>query len=162
EFVIKPEYDYIEFLRNADNKFYAVYLNTPRYGVIDDNGRIMAPVNYENIGNEREGLFIFRSGKKFGYINPDGTIAISAEYDKGLAKVRMKGKFGFIDDKGKWAVHPHYKEVSDFNKYNLAIARKRRKYGVINRSGHHVTHFTFQKVGKFSEGYAAFQDKNKY
>jgi hypothetical protein len=235
EFVIKPEYDHIEFLRNADNKFYAVYLNTPRYGVIDDNGRIMATMKYENIGNEREGLFIFRSGKKFGYINPDGTIAISAEYDKvkdfseglaavlkdkkwgyidhsgifviepafysagnfhnglapisahkgngyvnkkgevqyskyskcfeydkGLAKVRMKGKFGFIDDKGKWAVHPHYKEVSDFNKYNLAIARKGRKYGVINKSGDHVTHVVYQKVGKFSEGYAAFQNKNKY
>jgi hypothetical protein len=235
EFVIKPEYDGIEFLRNTSNSFYAVYINTPRYGVIDDNGKILVPVKYENLGNWQEGLSVFRSGKKFGYINADGEIVIPAEYEKakdfsgnlaavqkdtkwgyidhsgnfviqpvfssagnfqnglapvsakkgngyvnqkgevhyskyskcfeyyqGLAKVKVRGKFGFIDEKGKWVVHPHYKSISDFNSYGMAVVKKGRKYGVIDRKGRHVTHAFYQKIGEFSEGYAPVRQKNKY
>jgi hypothetical protein len=235
EFVIKPEYDYIEFLRNTNNSFYAIYLNTPRYGVINDKGQILVQVKYESLGNWQEGLSPFRSGKKFGFIDVDGQVAIPAEYDKvkdfsenlaavqknrlwgyidhagnfviqpayssagnfqngkapvtarkgngyvnpkgevtfskyskcfeyykGMAKVKVKGKFGFIDEKGKWVIHPHYKNISDFNQYNMAIVKKGRKYGVIDRKGHHVTHISYQKIGAFSEGYAAVQRKNKY
>jgi hypothetical protein len=235
EFVIKPEYDEIDYLPNSDHKYFSLYFHTPRYGVIDEKGKILVPLKYESLGNWKEGLTVITQGGKSGFMNVDGEIVLPVEYEKvkefseglaavkkekkwgyidltgnfviepafssagnfqnglapvtsrkgngyvnqkgevtyskyskcfeynkGMAKVRVKGKLGFIDEKGKWLVHPHYNDITDFNKYNLAIARKGRKFGLIDRNGKHVTHLSYQKIGPFSEGYASIQKKNKY
>ncbi len=55
---------------------------------------------------EKNGWMAFRSGKKWGFVSPDGQIRIEPAFEearsfsKGYAAVRLNGKWGYIDESG--------------------------------------------------------------
>ena len=78
----------------------------------------------------------------------------------GLLAVRMRGRWGFIDKNGNWAVKNAHEEVWPFSE-GLAAVRKGKKLGYIDVSGKLRVPCRFEvpsrgsEAGRFSEGLAA-------
>lgn len=56
------------------------------------------------------------------------------EYSEGLAPVRVKGRWGFMDRNGEMKIEPAYTSVSPFD-HGLAVVGTKTGYGLIDRSG---------------------------
>jgi len=65
------------------------------------------PARFDESGPMQDGLAPVRQGSKWGFIKPDGSIALEAKYEtalpfeSGLAEVRIDGEMAYIDSKGK-------------------------------------------------------------
>ena len=76
-----------------------------------------------NAGKFKNGLAVISIDKKSGYIDDDGNIIISLQYDKakefteGLAAVKKEGKWGSIDIYGKEIIEPTYELKEQIEPY---------------------------------------------
>lgn len=53
-------------------------------------------------------------------------------------KQNSKGKFGFVDESGKWIIKPKYSAVTDFDNHAFAVVEKDGLKGLINNKGKEV------------------------
>lgn len=87
----------------------------------------------------------------------DIDIVTKPQYDKigdfqnGLAKVKLNGKWGFIDKDGNLAIEVIYDEVDDFNYQGFAKIKLNNKAGYINRNGKVTIEPIFDEIGNFDE-----------
>jgi len=105
------------------------------------------------------------------YINAKNEAVISPKFSKafdfqnGLARVVVNGKYGLINKAGSYIVRPRYSYIEEFDENGLAIVRfgrSRIRYGVIDRSGRLITKHNYKQIRPFNEGYAAVKYKDKY
>jgi len=93
-----------------------------------------------DVKNSKLQLLPFNRGGSFGFMDYDGNIIISPEYEQaadfheGLALVVKDGKYGFIDKGNKLVVPFLYSSASDFEK-GRSVVQFEDKYGMIDRSG---------------------------
>jgi hypothetical protein len=118
--------------------------------------------------NLEEGLYPVQSapedGGKYGFINENLGLEIALLYDgagefsEGLAPVRRKGSWGYINEKGVTAIDFLFESISEAGAYGfsngLAPAKQNGFCGIINRRGETVVAFEFEDIlpgkdGKF-------------
>jgi hypothetical protein len=101
-----------------------------KYGLIDKNGKEVAPVKYDDIN---------------GFYEDDG----------GFGTVELNGKYGLIDKTGKEVTPIKYHEVGSFYEGygGLGIVKLNRKYGFIDKTGNEVTPIKYDDIGNFNEGF---------
>ena len=79
-------------------------------------------------------------------MNQTGVVIVEPQFEeakpfkgKGLAKVKLGGKWGFIDTKGNWIVQPKYRFALDFTNNGLAAVGSAdgspMTHGYINSAG---------------------------
>jgi hypothetical protein len=102
-------------------------LDTPpdKIGFIDKSGNIQIPLSakYASVQSFAEGLGAVkdRTSGKWGFIDADGTLAISCKFDKtygfsdGLAAVLVANKYGFIDKAGKGVIEPSFDSIEQLH-----------------------------------------------
>lgn len=115
-----------------------------------------------------DGMIIVGQGKKWGFLNPQGKVAIPIKYDKvsefhdGFASAEIDGKWLVIDKKGieypindsKVAAVNHFTE-------NLApFTREDKIMGFINSNGQIAIPAKFTALGFFSDSLAWARDAN--
>lgn len=134
-------------------------------GFIDKNGTEVIPLKYYDVGTFSEGLAcVTLSVEKMkeisGYIDKNGNEVIPLKFDglgskfsEGLARIKIRNKFGFIDRTGKIVIQPLYGDAGNFSE-GLAWVKLKDKYGFIDRTGKIVVQLKYIKVGDFSEGRA--------
>lgn len=83
------------------------FMADAKWGLIDPrDGNIIIEPTLDWLGPLHDGRAVFQDGKKFGYLNKLGEIAIPAQFThaddfaNGLAAVRFEGGFGYIDTNG--------------------------------------------------------------
>jgi TPR repeat protein len=131
------------------------------YGFIDENGKMITSMIYNQALDFTEGRAAVRKGSKWGYINRVGKEVIPIEYDwagpfvKGLAAVNMDGTtasvfppsngvFGYIDTTGKYVLPLHYYGAQSFDSNTLVAAVLRKGgWGVIDRNGMEVLPYQY-------------------
>lgn len=133
-------------------------------------------------GNKSSILHPVEIGGKYGYIDTDGDLIISAQFNhaddfsEGLAKVKVKDNFGFIDEKGEFVINPEFDDALPFSEglagvslggraFNLIVDRApagSRKCGFIDKEGKWIITPVFHEVKSFSEGIAAVQVDDKW
>lgn len=101
---------------------------------------------------------------KYGYIAPDGTLAIPVQFDEagkfgddGLAPVGMQGKYyvkwGFADRDGKIVIPCNYYSVNAFERERAVVAKVvaggKLAYGYIDPSGREVIPCTYDEAMPF-------------
>lgn len=96
-------------------------------------------------GDFVDGLARWKFGKKYGFIDRTGKIAIEPKYDltfhfsEGLAAVLVGGKWGYIDTTGKMVIQPMpLMRAEDFHRGLAFVSTKDGKYGYIDKSGKYV------------------------
>jgi hypothetical protein len=135
----------------------------------------LAPFNkggqQNEVGMVVEGLW--------GYIDRTGKTVISPRFQQakrfsqGLAPVNVGGRFepryiakhdreiqwfsggmwGFIDQKGEFAIPPRYEAAEEFSE-GLAVVKRDGKYGYVDLAGSLVIPCKFDQAGDFSQGLA--------
>ena len=115
-----------------------------------------------------EGLAqVIDSKGKFGFIDKDGKLKISCQYEEagffseGLAYVKTKDKYGFIDKDGKIVINYQFDQVGWFSE-GLAKAGDSKKVGFIDKSGNYSIPPQFDDVWFFRNGIANVQSGKKW
>ncbi len=136
----------------CDNRFWVSFNN--RYGIIDGKGRVIAQPRWDsaNAWEFCDGLLSVRtySSKKYGYINRDGDIVISPQYEyagkfmDGRAVVQKDKKYGFIDTAGKTVIPLEWDFCSGFHS-GIAMVKKDGLLGYINTDGQVVIPVEFKR-----------------
>jgi len=135
-----------------------------KYGVINENGELTAPLDFAYIGEFAEGVAAATAdGVLWGYIDNTGDFAIPADYDDarpfsdGLAVVEKDGLYGAIDINGDERIKFEFEEIGDAGQ-GLYPAESGGKWGYINRAGDTALPFLYDGAEVFSEGFAAVEE----
>lgn len=112
----------------------------------------------EYIGALQEHMAPFMAMKRYGFVDNEGEIRVSARYDsvrpfkEGLAAVMLKGKWGFINKDEEIIIQPIYDKLSDLEQ-GLCIAIKDGLAGVLNAQGQAILPFQYDKIKSMSNDY---------
>jgi hypothetical protein len=82
-------------------------------------------------------------------------------FTEGMAGVRIKDKWGFIDKNCTLVIPCIYDKVCPFSE-NLAVVKVNDKYGYINKKGELVIPCTFDDASNFKNGIAKVHAKGKW
>lgn len=104
-----------------------------------------------------QNLLPFRKGSFFGWMDYQGVIVYSPEYEsmgffkEGLSLVSKHGKYGYIDKSNQVVIPLLYDAGYDFEQ-GRAIVEKDGKSGIIDRTGKLLFPIDFEDIGQFSDG----------
>ena len=120
----------------------------------------MIRFQYENARDFHEGLAEVMVADRWGYIYPDGTIAIEPifrvtdQFIEGMASASPDGdaqnRYGFISKKGTFVVPPQYEMVSVF-RHGLCFVKLENSVGYIDQQGRAVWQGGYVNAGRMSE-----------
>ena len=99
-----------------------------KWGYIDGYGKVIIPLEYEEVGNFSEGLAAVRKDGKWGYINLKNEVVIPIEFTnrgvssfkKGVAKYYTDSGIGLINLKGEIIAEPKYNSI-EYIRENVAV-----------------------------------------
>ncbi|MBC7903037.1 MAG: WG repeat-containing protein [Gemmatimonadaceae bacterium] len=92
---------------------------------------------------------------------------VTDAFPPGLYPVPVKGKWGFMDGRGKMVIHPQFDHADDFHMGIAAVSKKTEdggleKYGFIDTTGKQVVDFKFENVSSFQNQLCRVMIGNKY
>lgn len=137
-----------------------------QWAVINKAGGIIRASSSPALGVLSEGFVVFAKGGKFGYMNAEGKVVISADFEGaglfrgGLAPAK-KGKWGFIEKSGEFRIKPGFDAARDFNE-GLAAFLKDDKWGFLDKKGRVAVGNNFHDARDFSEGLAAVRLNSRW
>ena len=121
--------DTYNLLRNnwSDDAIFAVKKGG-KWGYIDGYGKVIIPLEYEEVGNFSEGLAAVRKDNKWGYINLKNEVVIPIEFTNigvssfknGVATYYTDSGIGLINMKGEIIAEPKYNSI-EYLRENVAI-----------------------------------------
>lgn len=138
-----------------------------KVGVIDKYGKIIIPIEYNNIFELSDNSYRVEKDNKAGIINQNGKTIISIEYDEiddfsqNLTIVTKDGKKGIINKQGEIIIPIEYDEIDSFSK-NLTIVTKDEKKGLINTQGKIILPIEYQEISMLEEDLAKIQKNGKW
>ena len=116
-----------------------------QFGMEDDNGKIIIPVEYEKIQKNSHGDFQLKKHGKWGAANETGHIYIPCEYDEEFdleeksGWVKKAGKWGVINKKNKVVIPFEYEEIHLLTQaLKRGIAKKGGKWGEVDMENNTV------------------------
>lgn len=124
-------FDY-EFVTSFQNGLSTVQSEYFKFGLLDNKGREVAPVRYDDLGPFEEDRAFFKSNFKYGFLDRTGKEVIPAKFDD-----LINGRAGFMYG------------VCAVMRYNNKTGEK---WGLINKDGIEVMPFTFDYISAISEG----------
>ena len=98
------------------NRLYRIEQNE-KYALMDSEGRLLTPVQFDELEPFSEELAAIAIEGKAGFINTSGLIAIAPQFDEagdfinGHARVSVDGKFGVIRSDGSWLIQAKYNDI---------------------------------------------------
>jgi hypothetical protein len=141
--VLPSRYDGIEYYGRV-----AVVRQNNRFGLIDlPLARTIVPVEYELLQGDYPGnaFFLAKRDGRFSYLDADGRSITALEFEiynpfrSGLAPVRYRDRWGFLDTLGRFAIEPQFDYAEHFRAASgHAIVLKDSAYRFIDRRGRFV------------------------
>jgi hypothetical protein len=101
-------------------------------------------------------LIPYRMGDKWGFCDANKKLIIQVRYEEvllftdGLARVKLNGKYGFINKSGTEVIPPKYDNASIFFRDELPLVKLNGKYGFIDMSGTEVIPCKYDDAVRFS------------
>ncbi len=144
--IISFDYDWAGEFKNG----LAIALKGPKYGVINKRGKTVIPFKYNEILSSDNKTFLVLAGQKFKFINKRGKVLsdgfqAAKPYEDGLAAVRIKGKWGYIDKKEKVVIPAVFEEAQSLIN-GMAVTRYNGVYGVMNKKAKNIVPFRYSFV----------------
>ena len=166
ELIHNPQFSY--YYQSTDDEYNNLGLikiqkNKNRYGLMDLEGKIIAPPIYQEINPFSDGLARVKYNEAFGCIDSNGKVVIPIQYQymaekfsEGYIRYYQGGFEGFFDTKGKIAIEPKYHVLGDFSEGLVAVhnSQKKYKYGYMDTSGKVVIPYKYDFTNSFKEGLA--------
>lgn len=112
-----------------------------KYGIINNKGRFVFPIEYEKIYHLRNGLIVVCKSKKIGFVNTFGCLITPIKYDDFITI--EKTKINYVDwNNYNWELELKLKDTIR----NEIIVIKENKYGIINQYGQEITPIIYDKI----------------
>ena len=136
-----------------------------KWGYINKSGEMAIPFQYDVAKSFSQGLAaVYQSSQGWSFITHKGTRLSADKYYEeadsfsadGLARVRVNGKWGIINTKGKWVVKPKLPFVGNYSE-GRALFKIGARTGFINTSGALAVPPKFHSLSSLSGGLAAYQ-----
>lgn len=134
------------------------------YGVIDEQGYIVIPIEYDSVTLVRGEYGLFEVWKersdKYGLINDKGETILPVKYDRisdfseGYAVIERNDKYGFVSANGEIIVPCTYSEANDFHCGRASVSNSDQEYGYIDTKGKIVIPLKYYWADDFKEGIA--------
>lgn len=173
EFVIKPQYDdsYYPFSEGLA----AVQIGG-KWGFIDKSNRIVIPAKFTGAESFKDGIAAVCEGSSFAgedrwiYIDKVGRYIFESKedlsyrgFDDRLMSVKKGEKWGYLDTKGTWAIHPKYADTNTFSAGLAGVVEVDGTAGFINTKGEWVIRLekAHPNYMGFSEGLAGVFDETE-
>lgn len=127
-----------------------------RWHFINRQGQVISR-DYEEIGELSGGIYIVKSGDKYGALNSYGQVMLELKFEKlgdfsnGIAYYTEGGKYGFVNVTGD-VQRPLFDWISGFDAGGLAIVKTGQKYGLINAAGEIVLAENYDKLIRAENG----------
>lgn len=163
------EKDYTQVYAFSENSAW-VTLNG-KQGFINNVGKDVVPIKYDDSSSFSEGLATVRTGEahtgKWGFIDKTGKEVIVPKYDfvgdfsEGMAEVSLNGKWGYIDRTGREAIALKYDDAGYFSE-GLAPIELGGKYGFIDKTGKAVIAPKYDWADHFSQGISIVELNGKW
>lgn len=162
QLIIPPQFDWAwKFVDGL-----ALTLSPPFYQYVDPHGKTVLKGEFEKAWNASEGLMVVLThGKHFACFNQQGHCCFAKELDHigpfrdGMASACWRGRWGFLNTDGQWAIEPVYDAVGPFSE-GRAPAKKQRQTGYLTYSGEWAFQLPFEDAGPFKDGIAMTQMRN--
>jgi hypothetical protein len=129
------DFDHISFFRGPN--IYLVGKNG-RFGIVDTNGNLLLPLQYDNIVNTNAGGIIVEQKNRFGVLNQDFQLVIPIQYDEVTVSnesrnfiVKQKNRYGIFDRDFKIAIPVQYDTVI-YRRLSIQVG-KNGKWGFYDR-----------------------------
>lgn len=165
--LIACQYDKIEFLKSTGNTMVRVYLEQPKYGLIDTLGQLTVSAIYEEIGSFSDGRLAVKKDNRWGFVDRNGREVIPCrfqevqDFSEGKAAVRIGNTWGFIDIDGDTVIPFQYNEAGNF-RTGLAWVKKDKQVGFIDETEAFVIAPGYDQAFDFQQGVARVIIDQKY
>lgn len=155
------KYDYAEtFTKDR----LAIVRQKNKYGVINDKGELLIPLEYDliehpSIYSYEFSEFITKKSGKYGLLNGEGTTILNNDYDE-IIWDRLKrdekqedyyiykknGKCGAVNTKNEVILPFEFEELTEFSYQDFTIAKKNGKFGVIKSDAKTIVQFEYDMI----------------
>lgn len=140
----------------------AMVSKSKKFGFIDITGKEKIPCSFDEADFFRNGLSTVKKNNKEGIIDTSGKAIVPIVYEKiiqmqafNLIKVKLNGKWGYINYQGQVFINPQYDEL-DQPWYGMIMAKKDGKFGYFNNKGELVIPCKYEQANPFTESGKAF------
>lgn len=172
KYVVNPQFkeaflfsDGLALVKTSDEK----------YGYITEDGKILINAVYKGATCFSEELaFVTKENGFINCIDTKGDLKFELKdaeqamgFSEGLAPVRIKEKWGFIDKEGKIVINPQFEDVGSFSEGLAPISQKKDKdskdmiWGYIDKEGKILINPQFATASIFKNGRAIVGDGKK-
>ena len=108
---------------------------------IDTSGKQVEAPKLERVGKTSEGLTLYRDNDRLGYLKADGAPAFpfrryeeAKDFTCGLARIKVDGRYGFLDTSGNLKIANIYASATDFTNC-LAMVLTKEGWAYIDPAG---------------------------
>lgn len=152
--IISDEYD---FIGNIDYGF-AKIKQKDKYGLMDKNGKVIIPCQYDDILTltEEPNLIAVKKDNQWGFVDKNNSTIIPFVYEQvwhfhnGFAKIRNNQQYGIIDLTGKIIIPTQYQWLSDANEQGVMVFKQDNLFGLINKDNQIVREAKSEKIADFN------------
>jgi hypothetical protein len=167
----KANYDWVEPL--CENSVVKVRKNH-KFGLVDPNGKVLIPVEYEDIESDDLNWLWAKKDGKYGYLDENGAVVIPFIYDGAktfsglMAAVKKGDKWGFINRDAEEELPFIYDEAEVFYQGKwlsptLCLVKKGGKWGYIDTEGTVIIPFAYDELDDFfMDDYCAAKKNGKW
>lgn len=128
-----------------------------KYGFIGTDGKYLADLKYDGVGDYADGIFVCRSGNSLLYVDAKGqemtppVLRWARVFQEGVGVIRLSAAEAASNRKGQPIVENTRKPVP----------KGKAKYGLIGMDGIALTDFVYSQVGAVQEGRIAVMKDGK-
>ena len=178
---IFTNYDKVEALENYDkteNLWYEKNIlkvqKDGKWGLIDLDGKEIAPIIYDNITTLKgveNSLIVEKDGKK-GLINDKGSKIIDTEYSEiqsfgenyknGYITVNSENKYGIIGFSGEKILDNNYEKIENIYGEKYFVIRENGKEQLIDKQGNKIITEGFDEIKQIANSGIVYTKQNKY
>lgn len=170
----KANYDWVE--PHCENSVVKVRKNH-KFGLVDPNGKVLIPVEYEDVESCVSLSLNWHWAKKdgkYGYLDKNGAVVIPFIYDGAktfsglMAAVKKGDKWGFINRDAEEELPFIYDEAEVFYQGKwlsptLCLVKKGGKWGYIDTEGTVIIPFAYDELDDFfMDDYCAAKKNGKW
>lgn len=161
--IVFPFSDYD--IRNILNENRIHVYKNHKHGIIDLQGDIILPIEYDEIFDFEDSLATVKKNEKNGVVDLDGRIIVPIIYDisihpfkNGLAEVREDWKRGLVNLSGEIVLPIEYHRIGDF-KNGFAVIEHPSGDGVIDQKLNFILPPEYSGIDFFKNGLAQISIK---
>lgn len=172
EWITEPKFDEIKEFEGgvAPAKIFNLKARSSKWGMIDESARFVIEPEFEDLENFNGDYARAKANGKWGLIGKDGKWTVEPEFDEiypftdaGVAEVRIKNKYGFINTKGEVIVPVEITDEAYFNTVTHYLwAKVKGKWGFLDsNSGRWVIEPKYKAAYAFDSGDALIEAQHE-